>query len=202
MLILSGDINLNPGPGHVQQTHTDGAPLSSIHCEQVAGAKHFVPRSVSVAMTGVASCGCGAAAVIGDPSFSWTRATQSCALSGETPHLMTGVASCGCGAAAVIVDPSISWTRATQNCALSGETPHLMTGVASCGCGAAAVIGDPSIGWTRATQSCALSGETPHLTCGPRFLINDTPVPVPRVQGELYDTIQQDITEEVISAEL
>ncbi|KAI4802787.1 hypothetical protein KUCAC02_006363 [Chaenocephalus aceratus] len=106
---------------------------------------------------------------------------------------MTGVASCGCGAAAVIVDPSISWTRATQSCALSGETPHLTTGVASCGCGAAAVIVDPSISWTRATQSCALSGETPYLTCGPRLLINDTPVPVPRVQGELYDTIQQEL---------
>ncbi|KAK1897921.1 Protein Shroom2 [Dissostichus eleginoides] len=115
MLILSGDIHLNPGPGHVQQTHTDGAPLSFIHCEQVAGANHFVPRSVSVAMTGVASCGCGAAAVIGDPSISWTRATQS----------------------------------------------------------------------------CALSGETPHLTCGPRLRINDTPVPVPPVQGDLYDTIRQ-----------
>ncbi|KAI9532997.1 hypothetical protein NQZ68_027469 [Dissostichus eleginoides] len=37
-----------------------------------------------------------------------------------------------------------------------------------------------------------LSGETPHLTCGPRLRINDTPVPVPPVQGALYDTIRQD----------
>ncbi|KAF3844498.1 hypothetical protein F7725_007661 [Dissostichus mawsoni] len=36
-----------------------------------------------------------------------------------------------------------------------------------------------------------LSGETPHLTCGPRLRINDTPVPVPPVQGDLYDTIRQ-----------
>ncbi|KAK1882928.1 Presequence protease 1 chloroplastic/mitochondrial [Dissostichus eleginoides] len=66
-----------------------------------------------------------------------------------------------------------------------------MTGVASCGCGAAAVIGDPLISWTRATQSCALSGETPHLTCGPMLGINDTPVHVPPVQGDLYDSIRQ-----------
>lgn len=81
---LSGDIHLNLRPRHAQQMPSDSVQDTAILSEQVVGSKPFNPHLVSMVLTKVASCHCGAAALISGSSISCTLVLHGCAVVVET----------------------------------------------------------------------------------------------------------------------